>query len=223
LTRKFGPRRSQLVNGPIIKAKPFRPPVRVLAAIAPWLAAGTADSEIHLLALLIELLRDLRPPFGAPPHQPRPGTELFWMAVRVRMNLLDGRWQGRAELWHLGRLVKAGGDDDIARREAVAVISLDQIPARSVVAEHAFDADPIANGEMEALDVVFEIANHFRARHEAVRIASAVLRAWQAGLPVGCVERERVPAVVAPSLGWLVRLFQHDMLTSLASEIIANR
>src|SRR5262249_14765045 len=83
LARELGARRRQLIGSSIIEAELFRPPVRILAAVAPWHAAGSAHSEVDLLAALIELFRDLRAGLGAADDQHGAGKELLGVAISI--------------------------------------------------------------------------------------------------------------------------------------------
>src|SRR5262245_35211619 len=76
---------------------------------------------------------------------------------------------------------------------------------------------------MESLDVVLEIGDDLASQHEAIRVVAVVLGAREPGLPVGCVECERVPAVIAPSLARPVRLLEDEMVAAFPGQVVADR
>jgi hypothetical protein len=75
---------------------------------------------------------------------------------------------------------------------------------------------------MEALDILLEISNDLPLRHEAVRLVALVLRTGQAERPVGRQQGKRVPAVIAPGIGSLGSLLEHDMLQAALVQIVAG-
>src|SRR6516165_11878921 len=89
LARELRARRRQLADLPVVLAHPGKPPVRVLAAVAPRRPPGATRREKDLSTGLIELLGDLRAGLRAADDQDATGQELVRVAIVVRMELLD--------------------------------------------------------------------------------------------------------------------------------------
>src|SRR5262249_8785560 len=122
-----------------------------------------------------------------------------------------------------GRLIEAHRNDHIPRRKEAAIVGMDQVQACCFLPLHPFDADSVANRELEAIGVVLKIVDDFAARHEAVGLRALVFGTRQSRLPVWRVERERIPAVIAPSLSRSLRLLKDEMVTPLPGQIVADR
>src|SRR5262249_1096768 len=68
-----------------------------------------------------------------------------------------------------------------------------------------------------------QIPDDLVPRHEPVGILVLIIRARQVRLPVRCVERERIPAMVAPGLARPVGFLEDDVVSSLTAQMIAER
>src|SRR5262245_39063234 len=182
-----------------------------------------ANRQIHLLASEIEFLCDLGTRLDAAHNQRRTGYELLRVAVGVGVDL-SYRWrQCRTEARHFGRLIKSSCDHDIPDRKVAAVPNVDQVQPRCFVPLHPLDAHVVANRQMEPLNVGLEIGDDVVARHEAVGVRTFVLGARQPRLPVWRIERERIPAVIAPCFWRLARLLHDQMIATLPCQVVAHR
>jgi hypothetical protein len=215
LPANFGANGRQLISSWIVEAELLRPPVSVLAAIAPWHSAGAPHRKIDLLATKIELLGDLSPGLGATYDQHGAGNELSRIAIGIRVNLPDVRRQCRAKLGYLGRLIETRCDHDVASGDAAAIAGAEPIKASALVSVDAFNANAIADRQMELLNVALKVGNDLAPRHEPVQVGTIVFDPREPGLPVRCVERERIPTMIAPSFGHPIRLLEDKMIAAL--------
>ena len=87
---------------------------------------------------------------------------------------------------------------------------------------HAEYFDPAMHWQLEALDVVVEVLDDVRFRHEAIRIVAVVFRARHAHLEVGRYQREGIPALMAPCMRNRSRSFQHNMPPPFLLQVITD-
>src|SRR5262249_215985 len=112
LAGKLRPWRRQLVHGAIVDPELVRPPVCVLAALAPGRAAGTTYREIAPSPGLIELLADLSAGLGAADHQHRALRQRLRVAVGIGMNLQHPGGKIGGECRDVRRLIEARCNND---------------------------------------------------------------------------------------------------------------
>jgi hypothetical protein len=115
-------------------AEPGEPPVRVLAAVAPWRTAGAADGQKNLSSGFIKLFCDLRARLRAADDEHGAREKLLQVAIAVGVKLLDMRRKIAAESRDFWRLVKAGRHDDVASLDPLAAFDLDSVTVAFAVA-----------------------------------------------------------------------------------------
>src|SRR5262249_60499402 len=96
---------------------------------------------------------------------------------------------------NLGRLIEPGRDNHVVRPDRLAAINLDDV----VVALVALDTrNARAEAHWKAACEPFQSRNDFLLWHEAVRVFFPVAHTGKARLPARRVQREGIPAVIAP-------------------------
>src|SRR5215469_2369337 len=76
---------------------------------------------------------------------------------------------------------------------------------------------------MKARHIALEIGDDLGPGHEAVGVIAPIIRTRELRLPVGRVEGEGIPAMVAPGIPRRVRLLEDDMVPALPAQMVAER
>src|SRR5262249_58867897 len=81
----------------------------------------------------------------------------------------------------------------------------------------------MAYRQVEVLHIFLQISDDLLPGHKAIGIVALILGTRQSSLPVWRVEDKGVPAMVAPGIAWLIRLFKDDMVAALLTQVVADR
>src|SRR6516165_10532939 len=76
---------------------------------------------------------------------------------------------------------------------------------------------------MESFDIALEVSDDLGSGHETIGIGAIVRGTRELRLPIGRVERKRIPPVIAPCLTGPVRLLEHDVSVPMPGQAVADR
>ena len=208
------------VHRQIVVAHQMQPFDHILATVEAGDARRAADAQMHLAAVEMQVLGDLRPRLSGADHQHGAGRQRSRVPIVRRMHLQDRRIDGSGERRDDRVVVAAGGDHHLVGLER-SCAGLQQIAA-GLATRQSVDRDAAPDRRIEAAHVVVEIGDDLVLDHEAIGIVAPIGMAGQGALPVRRDQAETVPALVSPGVAGRVAIQQH-MIDIGALEMPAQR